>query len=157
MCLGCSMCDTCWWQGFSDRDDCGGGGSEILLEDIGPGGPWGTRRIWAEGRALQSREPLGAWSGAVPWALLASLSPSLLLSLPSSSLLPSSSPPLLLSLSGPLVPASGCSYSQSSTQLLEGPWGRVSGQPPTSRHTIVYSQSLAWKHTVSGASFVTKG
>lgn len=85
-----------------------------------------------------------------------SLSPSLLLSLPSSSLLPSSSPPLLLSLSGSLVPASGCSYSQSSTRLLEGPWGKVSGQPPTSLQPS-FIPSLAWKHAVSGASFVTKG
>lgn len=59
-----------------------------------------------------------------------SLSPSLLLSLPSSSLLPSSSPPLLLSLSGSVVPTSGCSYSQSSTRLLEGPWGKVSASLP---------------------------
>lgn len=161
MCLGCSRCDTCWWQGFSDRDDHGGRGSEILFEDVGPGGPWGTRRIWAEGRALQSREPLGAWSGAVPWALLTSLSP---LSFP----LPPSLPPLFLpsSLILPSSPPEPLWLSGTRIRMLllteqhspaGGPLGEGVGQPPTSRHTIIYSQSLAWKHAVSGASFVTKG
>lgn len=124
-----------------DQEDLGG------KEDLG-------RR-----RALQSTEPLRAWIGAVPWTRrLPSLLPlPLPPSLPPASLLPSYSPPLL-SLSGSLVPSSGCSDSQSSTRLLEGPWGK--GVWPAFHllpHQHLFPQSLAWKHAVPGASFVTNG
>lgn len=101
-------------------------------EDLGGKEDLGRRASSAAHRAAWGME----WGGAVgaPPFPLPPLSP------PPSftpSLLPSYSPPLLLSLSGSLVLASGCSDSQSSTQLLQGPW-REGVQPSTSCHTSIY-------------------
>lgn len=125
----------------------------------GPGGPWGQGGSGQKGELCSPRSPLGHGVGRCCGraSLPSFLSPSLLPSLPSPSLLPSYSPPLL-SLSGSPVPPSGCSDSQSSTQLLEGPWGE--GVWPAFHllpHQHLFPQSLAWKHAVPGASFVTNG